>query len=249
MHTDRSIRAEPRAARQRLEPFTNMFARGPANLVPISDEWIKRPSHPKHNSIRAPTCSTDSHHHSLDSDTAFTYRSFRTSWKPLQSFWANSWYLGIRWPAVFRPHHPWLSYFSLAVNDVAYTHTNHNHRLQEPNVNPSQTDVRIWLVTVGRTFGRVWIPSNLFRTVSCSPVYWGGFSRGRRAPSSGLINVPQPQPPQQAVTGQQGAVVSTPRRPAQPSLIVYLLALQIRSVASFITYARTPAARWPNGHS
>lgn len=104
------------------KPFTNMFARGPANLVPTSDERLKRPSHPKHTSIRAPTCSTDSHHYSLDSNTAFTYRSFRTSWKPLQSFWANSWNPGIRWPAVFRPHHPWLSYFSLAVNDVAYTH-------------------------------------------------------------------------------------------------------------------------------
>lgn len=110
----------------------------------------------------------------------------------------------------------------------------------------SITDRRSYLTfDCGRTFGRVWMPSNLVRTVSCSHVYCGGGegSRGRRAPSSGLTNVPQPQPPQQAVTGQQGAVVSTPRRPAQPRLIVYLLALQIRSLASFITYARTPAAR------
>lgn len=91
--------------------------------------------------------------------------------------------------------------------------------------------------TAGRGYPPTWFV--LFHVRLCI----GGFSRGRRAPSSGLMNVPQPQPLQQAVTGQQGAVVSTPRRPAQPSLIVYLLALQIRSVASFITYARTTAAR------
>lgn len=249
------MRAEPRTARQRLEVSWDQTVHqhvrpwvGPANLVPISDERLERPSHPKHNSIRAPTCSTDSHHYSLDSDTAFTYRSFRTSWKPLQSFWANSWNPGICWPAVFRPHHPWLSYFSLAVNDVAYTHK------PQPQIARAEcksiTDRRSYLTCdcgpdVRACVDTLQLGSYCFM-FAC---VLGGFSRGRRAPSSGLINVPQPQPPQQAVTGQQGAVVSTPRRPAQPSLIVYLLALQIRSVASFITYARTPAARWPNGHS
>lgn len=53
---------------------------------------------------------------------------------------------------------------------------------------------------------------------------------------------------QHALNGHQGAAVSTPLCPAQHSLIVYLLPLQIRSLASFITYPQAAAARRPNGN-